>query len=109
MRSGGLRLAVIGIAIALAVAVCTVAAYAQGESLVLERRVKAAFLYKFAGYVEWPQGTFPRADAPVTIAVLGDDQLADELAEVMAGRTVDDRPLAMRKLKDDHLPPDIHI
>src|SRR4051812_48676219 len=45
-----------------------------------ERAVKAAFLYKFAGYVDWPIGTFARADMPLTIAVMGDDQFADVLA-----------------------------
>ena len=26
----------------------------------LERQVKAAYLYKFAGFVEWPDGSFAR-------------------------------------------------
>ena len=56
------------------------AAPADGEPTALERRVKAAFIFKFTGYIEWPEGAFPRADTPVTIAVAGDDELAAELA-----------------------------
>ena len=74
-----------------------------------ERRIKAAFLYKFAGYVEWPEGTFPRPDTPITIAVLGDDQLAEDMTPLVAGRTVDGRPLVVRKQNDDDLPADTHV
>jgi hypothetical protein len=80
-----------------------------GIALTPERGVKAAFLYKFAGYVDWPAGVFSRIDTPITIAVMGDDQLADALTEYVAGRTVDDRPLAVRKQKDEELPDGVHI
>ncbi|MEO7726070.1 MAG: YfiR family protein [Burkholderiales bacterium] len=72
-------------------------AQAQDDATALERRVKAAFIFKFPGYVEWPAGTFARADAPVNIAVVGDDEIAAELAALAAGRTVDGRPLVIKK------------
>jgi hypothetical protein len=82
---------------------------AQDEPTALERRVKAAFIFKFAGYVEWPEGAFPQADAPVTTAVVGDDELAAELAQTVAGRTVDGRSLLVRKPKALELPADVRI
>ena len=72
-------------------------ARAQEESP-LETRVKAAFLYKFIGYVDWPAAAFPRADTPVVIAVVGAAALAAELGRAVAGRTVNDRPLVARRL-----------
>ena len=51
-------------------------ALAQGRSGALEREVKAAFLFKFGGYVEWQSSAFPTPDAPFTIGVVGDDALA---------------------------------
>jgi hypothetical protein len=75
------------------------AAHAQ-ETIALERRVKAAFLYKFADYVTWPDGAFARPDAPLTFGVLGDEQVAAELAQTIAGRAAGGRPLAVRRLKD---------
>ena len=65
----------------------------------LEQRVKAAFLYQFAGYVEWPPAAFPEAGSPVTIAVLGAEQLAAELAQVTTGRTVGGRPVSVKRVK----------
>jgi hypothetical protein len=66
-----------------------------------ERSIKAAYLYKFAGYVEWPPGRFPNAAAPVTIGVAGDPALADELARISVGRTVDARPIEVRRIEPD--------
>ena len=73
-------------------------AHAQDDAATLERKVKAAFVYKFAGYVEWPESTFAAPDTPITIGVIGDDPLAAELAQVVSGRTVEGRPLAVKRL-----------
>jgi hypothetical protein len=64
-----------------------------------EQHVKAAFLYKFAGYVEWPEASFPKPDSPIVIAVLGEEPVAAELEQAAAGRTVNDRRIAVRRVK----------
>lgn len=64
-----------------------------------EYRVKAAFLYKFGAYVEWPDRAFARPDSPLAIGVIGADELADELARIVAGRNVNGRPVSVRKLR----------
>jgi hypothetical protein len=73
-------------------------AWAQAD-LAAEYRVKAAFLYKFPSFVDWPPRAFARPDSPFAIGVLGADALADELAQVVVGRTVNARPIAVRKLR----------
>ena len=65
----------------------------------IERQVKAAYLYKFGSYVEWPERAFPGPDSPIRIGVIGADALADELAQMVGGRTVNGRPLVVRKLR----------
>jgi len=75
----------------------------------LEQRVKAAFLYKFAGYIEWPQNLFSQPDTPITIAVMGDDPLAAELSQLVVGRTVNGRPVTVRKLRDIEPSAVVHI
>lgn len=65
----------------------------------LEQRVKAAFLYQFAGYVEWPANTFPQPTTPITIAVMGADVVAGELSQVVTGRTVGGRHLVVKRVK----------
>jgi hypothetical protein len=66
-----------------------------------ERQVKAAYLYKFGSYVEWPERAFARADSPLQIGVMGADALADELAQLTAGRTVNGRAVTIKKLRRD--------
>jgi hypothetical protein len=64
-----------------------------------EAQIKAAFLYKFGGFVEWPARAFERADSAFTIGVLGADAVAAELEQVVTNRTVQGRPIAVRRLK----------
>jgi hypothetical protein len=84
-------------------------AAAADDARALEERVKAAYLYRFAEYVEWPESTFARRDAPVTIGVLGSETLADELAQAVVGRTVNDRPVAVKRLKPGEPLTGVHV
>ena len=74
-------------------------AQAPEDASSIEYRVKAAYLYRFAGYVGWPPSAFVRPDAPVTIAVMGAEGLATELEQVVIGRTVSDRTVAVKRIK----------
>jgi hypothetical protein len=58
-----------------------------------EALVKAAFLHKFFSFVEWPDGTFPRADTPVRIGVVGDEEILQDLQELSKDRARDGRPV----------------
>jgi hypothetical protein len=69
-------------------------AQAQGQNL--ERSVKAAFLYKFLGYVEYP-GDMP---AQMTVGVIGADDIATELTQITAGRMINGRPIVVKTLRD---------
>lgn len=53
-----------------------------------EYQIKAAFLYNFTKYIEWPKERFPDADSPVVIAILGDNPFGNDLIEAVAGRLV---------------------
>ena len=65
----------------------------------LEYQVKAAFLFNFAKFVEWPADAFATPQAPVVICVLGTDPFGDSLDQVVRGETVNGRPLAVRRLR----------
>lgn len=57
--------------------------------------VKAAFLYRFASYVEWP------ADSPATpfvIAVAGDEDVAGQLEALMPRMVVNHQPVQVRRV-----------
>ena len=71
---------------------------ADAPAPALERRVKAAFLYKFLGYAEFPAGAFDAASGPLVIAVAGSDEMALELGRIAAGRVVAGRPILVRRV-----------
>ena len=65
----------------------------------LERSVKAAFLYKFLGFVEWPAATLEESAGPITIGVVGADEIAAELEQILPGRNINGKPVAVQKLR----------
>jgi len=91
------------------VAILHGSARAQSDTSELERRVKAAYLYKFAGYVEWPDSLFPDPTTPVRIAVLGDDKLRDELATMVLGHTVNGRAVVVSGYSEEDSLEGVHV
>ena len=63
-----------------------------------EYEVKAAFLYNFAKFVEWPPGAFPSRTSPITIGVLSDERFQSVLGQTLIGKTAQDRALVVRRL-----------
>lgn len=85
------------------------AARAAESEPTLEHRVKAAFLYRFAEYVEWPQSALPKPDTPLAIAVAGAPPLAAELARTVKGRTVRNHSVIVRQVKPDEPLAGVHL
>jgi hypothetical protein len=67
--------------------ICLLAAVAQAQSAT-EYQVKAAFLFNFAKFVEWPADTFPSADSALQICVLGQDPFGRDFEQVIVDKTV---------------------
>jgi hypothetical protein len=68
---------------------------AWAASAATETEVKAAFLCSFAEFVEWPSAA---AGGAVTIGILGADPFGAMLEETVKTRTLQTRPLALRRL-----------
>lgn len=60
-------------------------------------RVKAAFLYNFGAYVDWPVDKQPQGS--FVIAVLGAHEIAVELREIVAGRMVQGHAVQVREIE----------
>jgi YfiR/HmsC-like len=73
-------------------------AHAQ-DGPVTEDSVKAAFLYKFPGFVEWPPSVLARADEPLVIAVAGSEDVLTELNAIAETRKAG-RPLTVKRVKE---------
>jgi hypothetical protein len=70
-----------------------VAGRADAQS-VSEDSAKAAFVYRFTDYVEWPAPALQRAE--FTIAVLDDRQLAQELERICGGHQIKGHPIRVQ-------------
>jgi hypothetical protein len=77
---------------------------ADESARVAQERVKAAFLYKFASYVEWPGDVFARPDSPIVIGIAGSERLSRELQQAVGGRQVAGRVVEVRQLQPDMAP-----
>jgi hypothetical protein len=65
-----------------------------------EYEVKAAFLFHFAQFVEWPEGTFKDAGSPLTYCTIGEDPFHGALAASLNGKTIEARVLRVQHLKE---------
>lgn len=64
-----------------------------------EYDLKAAFLFNFARFVEWPASAFGSADEPFTIGVLGEDPFGAALDALVHNEKVDSRRLVVRRYR----------
>lgn len=85
------------------------AAQNAAPSTPLERRVKAAFLYKFLGYAEFPANAFADAGAPLTIGVVDADDVAVALARIVVGRTAGNRGITVHILRESEIGTPMHM
>ncbi len=83
-------------------------AHGQASAPARESAIKAAFLYKFAGFVEWPPAAL-RAGEPFVFGVLGAEAIAADLEQIVAGRTLDGRPVVVRRLRDTDDVQPLHV
>lgn len=65
----------------------------------LEYSVKAAYLAKFAFYVDWPPTAFSSPTAPIVLCVVGDDPFGNLLDEAVAGQAAQGRALTVKRIK----------
>jgi YfiR/HmsC-like len=62
-----------------------------------EYQIKAAFLYNFAKFVQWPPQAFAGPGSPMVIGVLGDNVFGDNLERTIRNKTIDNHPFEFRE------------
>jgi hypothetical protein len=68
-------------------------AAARADEARREYRLKAAFVYRFLQFTDWPPDAFDAEDAPIVVAVVGDDPFRGGLEQALAGKAVGRRPI----------------
>ena len=94
---------------AAALLACAPAVGQGGAVLSLERKVKAAFLYKFLGYAEFPASAMGEAGTPLVIGLADAAELAVELTRIVSARTVGAHPITVRVLREQEAPSGVHL
>jgi hypothetical protein len=67
-----------------------------------EYEIKAAFLFNFTQFVEWPEHSFPVAKSPFIIGILGEDPFGSVLEEIVAGEKVKGHPVIIQHYYSAH-------
>lgn len=65
---------------------------------VKEYEIKAAFIYNFAKFVEWPEDAFGRADAPLIIGIVGKDPFGKMIDHAVEGRRANGRTVEIKRV-----------
>jgi hypothetical protein len=109
VRARSLFRLVLGVALGLAPMLAELSPASAQQAAPRASAVKAAFLYKFAAFVEWPAGTFQRAEQPLSIGVMGDDEVAADLEQMANAKTADSRPVTVRRIVEGAPVTGVHI
>ncbi len=84
---------------ALLASVCAPADRAQPDPSG-EYQLKAAFLFNFAKFIDWPPASFSSPQAPFVVCILGPDPFGHAMDEVFRGQMIDNRPVAIKRFKE---------
>ena len=87
---------------------CTIALLALGcaasvrpqDTPHVEYQLKAAFLFNFAKFFEWPTDAFESAKAPISICVFRHDPFGGALEEVIREKAINNRELQARRINE---------
>jgi hypothetical protein len=74
-----------------------------------EYQVKAAFLFNFAKFVEWPPDAFSSPDQPIGICVLGQNPFGSVLEDTVRGKVVGRRTFVVLQIPDGQHVSECHI
>lgn len=81
---------------------------ASGHALaqaVPEHEVKAAFLFRFLSFLEWPKPS----GAPLVVGFVGAENVAAEMERLVPGRSAQGRPVVVRRLKPGEAAAEAHV
>jgi hypothetical protein len=99
LLSGGFKAARLARAAAFGLLLTAGTAGAATPDGSVEFAVKAAYLYKFGEFVEWPAAAFESDASPVVLCIVGDDPFGATLDKAVAGQKIASRTIAVKRLK----------
>jgi hypothetical protein len=65
-----------------------------------EYQIKAAFLFNFAQFIEWPADALTNTDVPFRIGILGDDPFGTALEDTVQGETIHSHKIIVQRSRE---------
>lgn len=77
--------------------ICAFAPDCRAQTPPTEYQIKAAFIYNFARFVDWPTQAFASDTSPMIIGVLGKNVFGDDIEQIIGGRDIQGHPLEFKE------------
>jgi len=78
------------------IASCAICRSAQAQTL-NEYEAKAAFLFNFLKFVDWPAQAFADDNAPLVIGIVGDDKSSERIEQLVSGKSANGRQVVVKR------------
>ena len=69
------------------------------EPPLTESKLKAAYLFNFAKFVEWPPEAFADANSPITIGILGENPFGSDLESIIRDKVINNRTIVIKLMR----------
>lgn len=78
------------------------ASQADAQDAPMDYQVKAAFLVNFPKYLDWPANAFAATNSPISVAVFGDDNVANEFQNmIQSGLVIGGHPVVLKRIHSE--------
>lgn len=74
-----------------------------------EYQLKAAFLFNFAKFVEWPPQAFASDTSPIVVGVLGRNPFGADLESTVQDKAINNRPITIKEFRSPTEATNCHI
>ncbi len=64
-----------------------------------EYQLKAAYLYHFAQFVDWPASAFSETNSPMVIGIIGQNPFSGDLEQAVRGKAINSHPLEVKEIR----------
>ena len=83
----------------LVITTCVLSQDVEGQEL-NEYDAKAAYLFNFVKFIEWPSQSFPDDASPLIIGVVGDDRFSELIEQKINGKIANGRRLTVKRFSN---------
>lgn len=80
-------------------ALCWLGTARGDEPPLTESKLKAAFLFNFVKFVEWPPAAFLTTNSPLTIGILGENPFGGDLEAIVRDKTINSRAVIIKPMR----------